>query len=113
MKSHSCLSNDLTSQVYNNNDILLFPVQIWKQPHRIKCSDKFKVNKQETDYFEHPHVENTKPLVNVSASHMPEFSYQHQDFYGFYKGEVRSHGTLIEWERDVDVLVATSSPSFW
>ena len=37
---------------------------------------------------------------------MPEFSYQHQSFDGFYRGEVRSDGTLIEWERDVDVLVA-------
>ena len=41
---------------------------------------------------------------------MPEFSYRHQHFYGFYRGEVRSDGTLIEWERDVDVLVAISSP---
>ena len=41
---------------------------------------------------------------------MLELSYQHQDFYGFYRGEVRSDGTLIEWERDIDVLVAISSP---
>ena len=41
---------------------------------------------------------------------MPEFSYRHQDFYGFYRGEVRSDGTLIRWESDVDVLVAISSP---
>ena len=41
---------------------------------------------------------------------MPEFSYRHQHFYGFYRGEVRSDGTLIEWERYVDVLVAISSP---
>ena len=40
---------------------------------------------------------------------MPEFSYRHQDFYVFNRGEVRSDGTLIEWERDVDVLVAISS----
>ena len=40
---------------------------------------------------------------------MLEF-YRHQDFYGFYRGEVRSDGTLIEWKRDVDVLVAISSP---
>ena len=39
---------------------------------------------------------------------MPEFSYQHQDFYVFYRGEVRSGETLIEWERNVDVLVAIS-----
>ena len=41
---------------------------------------------------------------------MPEFSYRQQDFYGFYRGEVRSDRTLIEWERDVDALVAISSP---
>ena len=41
---------------------------------------------------------------------MPEFSYQYRDFYGFYRGEVRSDGTLIESERDVDVLVAISYP---
>ena len=41
---------------------------------------------------------------------MPEFSYQHRDFYGFYRGEGRNDGTLIEWERDVDVLVAIFSP---
>ena len=41
---------------------------------------------------------------------MPEFSYRHQDFYHFYRGQVRSDGTLIEWERDVDVLAAISSP---
>ena len=40
---------------------------------------------------------------------MPEFSYQHRNFYGFYRGEVRNDGTLIEWERDVDVLEAISS----
>ena len=41
---------------------------------------------------------------------MLEFSYQPQVFYGFYRGKVRSDGTLIEWERDVDVLVAISPP---
>ena len=41
---------------------------------------------------------------------MLEFSYQRQVFYGFYRGKVRSDRTLIEWERDVDVLVAISSP---
>ena len=41
---------------------------------------------------------------------MPEFSYRYQHFYGFYRVEVRSDGTLIEWERDVHVLVAISSP---
>ena len=42
--------------------------------------------------------------------HMPEFSYRHQDFYGFDIEEVRSDGTLIEWESDLDVLVAIFSP---
>ena len=41
---------------------------------------------------------------------MLEFSYRHQVFYGFYRGEGRSDGTLIESERVVDVLVAISSP---
>ena len=41
---------------------------------------------------------------------MLEFSYRHHDFYGLYRGEVKSDGTLIEWERDVDVLVAISPP---
>ena len=31
---------------------------------------------------------------------MPECFYRHQDFYGFYRGKVRSDGTLIEWERE-------------
>ena len=100
----------MASQAYNNNHIILFPLQIWNQPHWIKCSDQFRVNKRDTGCFEHPHEENTKPSVNVSVSHMPEFSYQHRDFYGFYRGEGRNDGTLIEWERDVDVLVAIFSP---
>ena len=37
------------------------------------------------------------------------FSYQPQVFYGLYRGERRSDGTLIEWERDVDVLGGISS----
>ena len=41
---------------------------------------------------------------------MAEFSYQHQDFYGFYRGQVKSDGTPIEWERDVDVLAGISYP---
>ena len=42
-------------------------------------------------------------------SRMFEFSYRPQVLYGFYRGEGRSDGTLIEWERHVDVLVAISS----
>ena len=98
----------MTSQVYNN-DALLFPLQIWKQPHQIKCSDKFRVNEQDTDCFEHLHEENTEPSVNASVSHA-WFSYRPQVFYGFYRGEGMSDGTLREWEWDVNVLVAISFP---
>ena len=41
---------------------------------------------------------------------MLEFSYRPQVFYGFYRGEGKSDGTLIEWQRNIDVLVAISSP---
>ena len=46
----------------------------------------------------------------MSVSRMLQFSYRFQVFYGFYRGEGRSDGTLIEWDRDVDVLVTISSP---
>ena len=59
----------MTSQAYNNNDALLFSLQIWKQPHRITCFDQFRVNKRDTDYFEDQHEENAKLSVNVSVSH--------------------------------------------
>ena len=39
-----------------------------------------------------------------------EFYYRPQNFYGFYRGKVMSDRTLIEWERDVDVLVAIFFP---
>ena len=86
-----------------------FHYKFQKQPHQIKCSDQFRVNTQDTDCFEHPQDVNTKPSVNVSVLDMLELSYRHQDFYGFYGWEVKSNGTLIEWERDVDVFVAISS----
>ena len=41
---------------------------------------------------------------------MLEFSYRPQVFHGFYRGEERSDWVLIKWERDVDALVAISSP---
>ena len=41
---------------------------------------------------------------------MFEFSYPRQVFYGLYRGEGRSDGTLIEWGRDADVLVTVPSP---
>ena len=101
----------MTSKAYNNN-VLLFPLQIWKQPYRIKCSDQFRINKQDTDCFKHLHEENTKPLFNVSVLHAWIFLLISGFLYGFYRGEGRSDGTLIEYDRDVDALVAISSPSF-
>ena len=99
----------MTSQAYNNNNVLLFPLQISKSPSQIKCSDQFTVNKRDTDWFEHLHEENTKPSVNVSVSHA-----RPQTFYGFYRREGRSDGILIEWDRDVIVLVTVfPPPSFW
>ena len=41
---------------------------------------------------------------------MLEFSYRPQVFSGFYRGEEKNDSPLIEWDRDVDVLVAISSP---
>ena len=72
-------------------------------------SDQFRVNKQDTDCFEHLYEEDTKPSVNRSASHLnliidPRF------FMFFYRREVRSDRTLIEWKRDIDVLVPISFP---
>ena len=102
----------MTSQAYNNNDVLLFPLQISKQPHRRNCTEQFRVKKRDTDCLEHMHKENAKPSVKVSL--MLEFSYPTQVFYSFYRGEGRSGGTQTEWERDVDVLVvAISSPNIW
>ena len=77
----------MTSQAYNNNDVLLLPLQIWKQPHRIKCSNQFRVNKRDTDCFEYMCEENTKTSVDVKVSRMFEFSNQPQVFYGFYRGK--------------------------
>ena len=44
---------------------------------------------------------------------MLEFSYRSQFFYGFFRREGRSDGsdgTVIEWDRDVDVVVAVCPP---
>ena len=95
----------MTSQTYNNKDVLLFPLQIRKQPHRIKCSDQFRVNKQHTDCFEHLYEKNTKPSANVQVSCMLIFLINLRFFYVFYRWEGRSEGTLIECSRDVDVLL--------
>ena len=45
----------------------------------------------------------------MSVSRMLEFSYRPQVFYGFYRAEGRSDGTLIKWDMDVDVLVLVNS----
>ena len=55
----------MTSQAYN---AALFSLQIWKQPHQIKCFDQFRVNKWDTDYVEDQHEENTKLSVNKNVS---------------------------------------------
>ena len=65
VKSHP----SVTSQTYSNNDVLLFPLQCWKQPPQIKCSDQFKINKRDTGCFEHLHE------VNASVSHVWIFSW--------------------------------------
>ena len=46
---------------------------------------------------------------SMQVSRMLEFSYRLQAFYGFYRGEGRSDGTLIELDRDVDVFVLLNS----
>ena len=53
----------MASQAYNNNNVSLFPLQIWKQPHQVKCSKQFRVNEQDTDCFDH-----VMSSANVSAS---------------------------------------------
>ena len=40
---------------------------------------------------------------------MFDVSYQPQVFYGFYRGERTSDRALIEWDRDVDVLLLLNS----
>ena len=59
--SHTLVYQIMTSQTYNNNDVLLFSLQIWIKFYRIKCFDQFRVNKRDTDCFEQLHEENTKP----------------------------------------------------
>ena len=57
----------MTSQGYNDNEFFL--LQIRKQFHRIKCSEQFRVNKQDNDNFEHLYEENAKLSVNLKVSH--------------------------------------------
>ena len=65
----------------------------------------FKVNKVIEYCFEHLHEKNAKPSISVSVSHaQPQFC------YGFYRREGRSDGTLIKWDRNVDVLVTVFPP---
>ena len=81
--------------------------QIWEQPHQKICLDQLRVDKRDTDCFKHMHEESTKLSVNVSTSHAWIFL-STSVFYGCYRWERRSDGTLIEWERDNDVLVGIS-----
>ena len=60
---HTVKSQLSLSKAYNNNDLLLLPLQIWKEPHWIKCPDQFTINKRDNDCFEHLHEENTKLSV--------------------------------------------------
>ena len=46
VKSHPFLTNEWLQA--ESSYVLLFPLQIWKLPHRIKCSDHFRVNKRDT-----------------------------------------------------------------
>ena len=91
VKSHPCLSNE--SKFESN--------------HTKKCLDQLRVDKRDTDCFKHMHEENTKLSVNVSTSHAWIFL-STTVFYGCYRWERRSDGTLIEWESDNDVLVGIS-----
>ena len=55
----------MTSRACNNN-LLLFPLDIWNKPLNKVF---WPVNKQNTNCFEHLYEENTDPSVNVSVSH--------------------------------------------
>ena len=65
----------MTSQAHNINDLLFFPLQIWKQPDQIKCSDLLRVNKWDADCFEYLQEENTKLSVNATFSNAWIFYY--------------------------------------
>ena len=68
-------------------------------PHQVKRYDQFRINEQDTNSFDHLLEKSTKPLVNVSALH----------FLNNLRVLRRSEKTLIEWERDGDVLVVLFS----
>ena len=93
----------MTSQAYNNS-WLLFPLQIWKQPRGIKCSDQFRVNKRDTDCFELLHEENTKLQVNISVR-MLEFSCRLQFFFRVFTEESGGMTELLELDSDVLLLL--------
>ena len=87
-----------------------FQYKFENNPTKIKCFDQFRVNKRDTDCFEHLYKESTNPSVNVKVSCMFEFSYQPQVFYSFYRWERRKDRTLIERGRDVDIVVPVFPP---
>ena len=87
----------MTSQAYNNNDVLLFPLQIWKQPHR------------DADCFEHLHEKNAKLFVNVSVSHArPQIS-----LWFSQKGGEEWKNSNRMGQRCWCSCDCVSSPSFW
>ena len=109
VKSHPCLSNE------------------WLQKHTIimyYCFHyKFESNNTEQSVLTSSELTNEmltvlfwasiwgkyKALGQLSVSHSWIFL-SIWGFYGFCRGERKSDGTLIEWERDVNVLVAISFP---
>ena len=78
----------MTSQTCNND--VLFSLQISKQPHRIKCSDQFRVSKGKNKIRgQRKRLSCLNFLINLRF------------FMDFTEGR---GGTLKEWDRDVDVL---------
>ena len=59
--------------------------------------------------MEHLHEENTKLSDNASALHASIFLWTSGFFCGFYREEGKGDGTIIKWDRDVDVLVLLNS----
>ena len=100
MKSHPCLWNEWLHRHTVITMYHCFHYKIWKQLLRIKSSNQFR----DTEIL---------TVLRIGTRSTVEFSYRPQVFNGFYRGEGRSEGTLVEWERDIDVLVAISSLSFW
>ena len=57
----------------------------------------------------HELILRTNQFIDVSCKKSGDLTIFLQVFYGFNRVEGMSDRTLIEWERDVDVLVAISS----